>query len=204
MKLKHAALLLAVLVITIISSVPLNAQGKCAPPVALPSSSGANIFTPEQERYLGDAIAEQLQKENRVIEDPELVAYLTQIGERLIANLPVQAKLQFQLVDGPDANAWVIAGGRIYVSRKLVALAQSEDELAGVISHELGHLVAHETAINMTRLFKEVLNVTQVTDRRDVFEKYNQLIDNIRRKPEATRPRDREKGQMVADQAGFY
>lgn len=185
---------------------PLQAQeGDCLPPVALPKSTEPNIFSPEQETYLGEAVAEQIQKDYRVIEDTELTSHLTRIGEQLNKNLPLtNLRFQFFLVDLPDANAFVLPGGRIYVSRKLVALAQSEDELAGVIAHELGHLVAHESAIEITRRFKEVLGVTEVSDRRDIFEKYNQLIDNFRRKPEAFKPRDREKGQMVADQAGFY
>src|SRR5258707_9128810 len=120
-------------------------QQKCAPPVALPASSEPNMFADEKEVYLGDAIAEHIQKNYRVIEDPAVTRYLAQIGERLTRNLPL-TKLQFQffLVDLPDANAFVLPGGRIYVSRKLVASAQNEDELAGVIGHELGHLVAHE------------------------------------------------------------
>ncbi len=187
-------------------SPPLRAQQPdCLPPVTLPASAEANIFSPEQEGFLGEAVAEQIQKNYRVIEDPELINVLNGIGERLSKHLLLSGlRLRFFLVDLPDANAFVIPGGRVYVSRKLVALAENADELAGVIAHELGHLVVHEGAISVTRLFKEVLGVTQVTDRRDIFEKYNQLIDNVRRKPEAFRPRDREKGQMTADQAGIY
>jgi WD40 repeat protein len=185
---------------------PLQAQqGDCLPPVALPKSTEPNIFSQEQEIYLGEAVAEHIQKDYRVVEDVALTSYLTRIGGRLSQHLPLtNLRFQFFLVDLPDANAFVLPGGRIYVSRKLVALAQSEDELAGVIAHELGHLVVHESAIDITRRFKEVLGITEVRDRRDIFERYNQLIDNLRRKPEAFRPRDREKGQMAADQAGFY
>jgi len=103
----------------------------------------------------------------------------------------------------PDANAF-LPGGRIFESRKLIAAARTEDELAGVIAHELGHLVAHESAIDTTRQFKEMLGVTSVSDRKDVFDKYNQLIENLNRKPGAFKPRDREKGQLFADQAGLF
>src|SRR5882724_4960570 len=178
-------------------------QQPCAPPVALPTSTEPNMFTGEKEVYLGDAVAEHIQKYYRVIEDQAVTQYLSQIGERLTKNLPLtKLRFQFFLVDLPDANAFVLPGGRIYVSRKLVASAQNEDELAGVIAHELGHLVAHEGAIDMTRRMREVLGVTSVTDRADVYDKYNQLIEGNKRKPAA--PRDREKGQMVADQAGLY
>jgi len=185
-------------------ALPAKSQ-ECLPPAPLPSSNEANFFTEEKEVYLGDAVAERIQKDYRVIEDPAVTDQLAQIGARLSKNLPLtKLKFQFFLVELPDANAFVLPGGRIYVSRKLVALAQSEDELAGVIAHEMGHLVTHEAAINLTRFMKSVLNINSVGDRQDVFEKYNQLIENARRKPEAFKVRDRESGQLTADQSGLY
>lgn len=185
--------------------VSINAQQKnCLPAPVGPTSAEPNVFSEEQEIFLGEAIAERIQKDYALIEDKALIAYLNAMGERLARHLPLkQIKLQFFLVDLADANAFVLPGGRIYVSRKLVALAQNEDELASVISHELGHLANRDTAIDMTRLFKQVLGVTAVTDRRDIFERYNQLIDNVMRKPGAFKQRDREKGQLTADQIGF-
>lgn len=180
-----------------------SAQQPCTPPVLLMSPTEPNIFNEEQEVYLGEAIAEQIQKDHRVIEDPEIAGYLSRMGKRLISHLPLnKLRFQFFVVDLPDANAFVLPGGRIYVSRKLIAAVQTEDELASVIAHELGHLVARHSAIDTTRRLKEVLGVTSVGDRRDIFEKYNLLIENFRRKPEAFKVRDRE-GQISADQAGM-
>ena len=201
---KFTRLVLPLLLLLVVQ--PSFAQEQpCTPPRPLPTATEPNIFTEEQEVYLGDAVAEHIQHNYRVIEDPEVTAYLTAIGERLTKHLPLnKLRFQFFLVELPDANAFVIPGGRIYVSRKLVAAAQTEDELAGVIAHELGHLVAHQGAIETTRTLKELLGVTSVSDRRDVFDKYNQMIDNINRKPGALKVADREKGQLFADQAGFY
>ena len=198
---------LALLLIPLFAFAPaLNAQtGKCLPPVTLPAPTQPNIFSDEAEVYLGEAVAERIQKDYKIIEDTAVTDYLTSIGNKISRHLPLtKLKFQFFLVDLPDANAFVLPGGRIYVSRKLVALAESEDELAGVIAHEMGHLVAHEQAIDVTRQLREMFGITQVGDRRDIFEKYNQLIDNRARKPEVFRRKDRETGQMVADQVGFY
>jgi predicted Zn-dependent protease len=198
--------LVAALVLCSILGSQLAAQPqKCQPPVALPTSTEPNIFSGEQEVYLGDAIAEYIQRDYHVIENNDVTAYLTAIGERLTKYLPLnQLKFQFFLVDLPDANAFVLPGGRVFVSRKLVSAAQNEDELAAVISHELGHLVAHQSAIDSTKLLREVLGVTQVGDRRDVFEKYHRLIENQGTKPGAFKVADREKGQLAADQAGLF
>ncbi|HEY4425733.1 MAG TPA: M48 family metalloprotease [Pyrinomonadaceae bacterium] len=204
MKLKYfpqiAALLL---VLTILHSVSAQQQ-PCTQPLTLPSATEPNIFSDEQEIYLGDALAEYIQHNYRVIEEPELTDYLTKIGERLTKHLPInRLRFQFFLVDLPDANAFVLPGGRIFVSRKLIAAALAEDELAGVIAHELGHLVVHQSAIDTTRQFK-ALGITSVSDRSDIFEKYNRLIDNINQKPGAFKVQDREKGQLFADQAGMF
>lgn len=194
----------ALVVLSLLCAPLLNAQ-TCLPPVSLPAITQPNIFTDEGEVHLGDAVAERIQKNYKVIEDTAVTDYLVNIGNKLAKHLPLtKLRFQFFLVDLPDANAFVLPGGRIYISRKLVALAESEDEVAGVIAHEMGHLVAHEQAINVTRQFREVLGVTAVADRRDIFEKYNQLIENVARKPDAFKRRDREAGQVVADQVGFY
>jgi WD40 repeat protein len=198
----HIAALL--LLLTIFNTVSAQQQ-PCTQPLTLPAATEPNIFSDEQEIYLGDAVAERIQNQYHVIEDPEVTEYLTRIGARLTKHLPInRLRFQFFLVDLPDANAFVLPGGRIFVSRKLIAAAQAEDELAGVIAHELGHLVVHQGAIDTTRQFKDVLGVTSVTDRADIFEKYNRLIDNIRQKPGAFKIQDREKGQLFADQAGMF
>lgn len=179
---------------------------KCVPPaVAAARSSEPNIFTEEQETFLGEAMAERIQKDYRLVEDEEVTGFLARIGQRLLEHLPLkQTRLHFFVADLPDVNAFVLPGGRIYVGRKLISFARSEDELAAVISHELGHLASHETAVDTTRLFKEVLGVTQVGDRRDVVEKYNRLMESFGLKPGVFKRGDRERGQVTADLIGFY
>jgi predicted Zn-dependent protease len=63
-------------------------------------------------------------------------------GEKLIKHLPNQGiKFQFFIIDIPEANAFNIPGGYVFISRKLIGFAANEDEVAGVIAHELGHAV---------------------------------------------------------------
>src|SRR5215475_2220149 len=107
-------------------NVAINAQQSCRPPIPQ-ASHEPNIFTEEQEVDLGDAIAEQIQRNFRVIDDDDVTDYLRRIGERIVKHLPpTKLRFQFFLVDLSEANAFVLPGGRIYVSRKLVAFTQSE------------------------------------------------------------------------------
>lgn len=178
---------------------------RCHPPALAASSKEPNIFTAEQESDLGDAIAEHVQRNYTLIEDEQVTGRLRAIGAALVKQIPpTDLRFQFFLIDLPDVNAFAMPGGRIYVSRKLVAFAESEDELAGVLAHEIGHLAARQTAVDMTRIFKKVLGVTKVTDRRDIFEKYNQLVENTARKPGAFGGGEEEKEQLEADQIGLY
>jgi WD40 repeat protein len=161
------------------------------------------MFSDQQEVDLGDAIAEGLAPELRVLEDTALIKHLTDLSEQLTRYLPPnQFRFRYFLIDIPEANAFGIPGGRVYVSRKLVTLAHNDDELAGVLAHELGHIVTHQTAIAITRDFRRVLGVTTVGDRADIFSKYHQLLENYRRKP--GRPRRGEAEQAAADQVGLY
>jgi WD40 repeat protein len=195
------------LAFVLLTSTTLSAQQPCQPPALSSAATGENIFSAEQEMDLGDAVAAHLQRSYRVIEDPAVTTYLRLLGERLIQFLPPTGlRYQFFLVDISDVNAFTLPGGRIYMSRKMVAFAQNEDELAGVVAHELGHIAAHHSAIDMTLMLKEVLGVTQVGDRRDIFEKYNQLIENAARKPRAFEKvgKHEEGNQDVADLIGLY
>ncbi len=185
---------------------PVAAQEPCRPPMP-PPSAAPNIFSEAQENDLGDAIAEQLDRDLRVIDEPEITGELRRIGQRLVRHLPAtKLNIQFFLIDLPDANAFVLPGGRIYVSRKLVSFSQSEDELAAVLGHELGHLVLRQQTISFTRLLREVLKVTAVADRKDVFEKYHALMDNAARNPGAFRRSDshEDREQVDADRIGLF
>ena len=138
---------------------------------------GTNMFSARQEMDLGDAFAEQFRHQYRVIEDPAVTAYLQRVGDRLVQHLSAGSiKYQFVLYDQPVANAFGQVGGRIYVSRKLVGFMHNEDELAGLLGHELGYMVAHQTAMEWTELFRKVIGVTSVSDRKDIFDKYQLFV----------------------------
>jgi hypothetical protein len=184
-----------------------HARQSCQPPPAVPATPGVNLFNDAQENDLGDIVAERFQRSYRVIDDEDYTTYLRRIGARLLKHVPPTGiHFQFFLFDLPTANAFTLPGGRIYVSRKLVAFTRSEDELASVLAHEIGHMVVREPAMSASYAMRQVLGVTQVTNRQDIFDKFNQLLDNAARKPKAFSVLERveEKGQHTADQLGLY
>ncbi|HXT23992.1 MAG TPA: M48 family metalloprotease [Candidatus Eisenbacteria bacterium] len=182
-----------------------DAQQAC-PPVRIPSPDPrSNMFSDRQEMDVGDAIAEHVQREFLVIDDPDYTAYVHRIGQKLLDHAPpTELSIQFFLSDLPVANALSLPGGRVYVSRKLVAMARNEDELAGVLGHELGHVLTHQPVIKVSQLFRQVLGVTQPGSREEIFKHYADLQDSLVRKRKAfDRGGEEKQEQLIADQIGM-
>ena len=177
----------------------------CSPPVIVADPRSTNLFTPQQEMVLGDLTVQQLSGEFRQIRDPRLLAYIEGIGARLVRHLPETGlKFKFYIIDYPEANAFNIPGGHVFVTRKLIAFANSEDELAGVIAHELGHAAVRHGALDTSEAMRKILKVSSLGDDKDVAQKFNLLIENARTKRVST-SRGHENGQqMEADKIGFF
>ncbi|NNF67106.1 MAG: M48 family metalloprotease [Gammaproteobacteria bacterium] len=110
------------------------------------------LMSAEQERTLGAQAAQQVEQQMGLVRDPELVAYVRAIGNRLAAVSPRQdVEYQFNIANMPEPNAFALPGGYIYVSRGLLAIANTEAELANVIGHEIGHVAARHSAQRQTR-----------------------------------------------------
>lgn len=175
----------------------------CPPPPAMAASTEFNLFTPAQESDLGDAIAEHLQRTIPIVHAGAETAYLEGLGARLLAHMPATAiRFRYALVDIPTPNAFVLPGGRVYISRKLVAFVRTEDELAGILGHEFGHVLARQGSRRMTRVLRSGLGVQSVGDRADVFARYNQILDGAARTPAA--PSKYVDEEVAADQLSLY
>lgn len=95
-------------------------------------------------------------------DDPELQAYVNGVGQRLVqhSDWPDET-FTFTIIDSPDINAFAMPGGFIYINRGLLAYLDSEAELAGVLSHEIGHITARHAARQQTaNVANQVVAVT--------------------------------------------
>ncbi len=159
-------------------AVPPNASTGCAAPPAVLKLTQPNIFSEQQEQWLGDAMADMIERDYKPVQDPVQNAYLARITRRLLAVLP-PTTIQFRvmLVDSSEVNGFSLAGGRVYVTRKLIANAKNEDEVASVIGHEMGHILSHQFAIETTADMQRLLGVTSVGDKADIYAKFQRLVD---------------------------
>ena len=171
--------------------------GMSRPPIPL---DGKSIFSAEQERHFGDAVDEQVRSRHPALEDPRLTDHLARIGARLRPHLPAgDVTFRFHLLDGPGPDAFTSAGGHVYVTRKMIASVRSEDELAGILAHEMAHGLAHDIAVTTTRMLGR-LGVTRLGDRRDVYDKFHLLLDRARAHPDTRREH---RDQTAADRAAI-
>ncbi|MBW2272629.1 MAG: M48 family metalloprotease [Deltaproteobacteria bacterium] len=105
------------------------------------------LSTEYDDVRLGDEASKQIEAEMGIFDDPELTTYVEDIGKRLLRYAPERPfDYTFQIVDQATPNAFALPGGHIYVSRGLVGLANSEDELACVIGHEITHAAERHSA----------------------------------------------------------
>ena len=107
-------------------------------------AKAAEEITPEQEYYIGRAVAANILSTYKIWEgNPGLTTYANQICNAIAINSPrpdIYNGYHVMLIDSSEINAFATSGGHIYITRGLAAAAKSEDALAGVIAHEIAHI----------------------------------------------------------------
>ncbi len=109
----------------------------------LPSlgESGNSLFSPEQKHRLGRAWLRMFRSQVPTIDDPQLHDYLESLIYRLVTHSELQdRRIELVVVDNEVLNAFAVPGGIIGIHSGLLLYAQSEDELATVLAHEIAHL----------------------------------------------------------------
>src|SRR6185436_20624485 len=102
---------------------------------------------PQRDLEQGAEVAKQVEQQIGLYSLPKADAYLGELGARLVASAnDPRWKFAFHIVDQPEPNAFAIPGGGIYLSRGLLALVNREDELAGVLGHEIAHVTERHSA----------------------------------------------------------
>ncbi|HEX7810498.1 MAG TPA: M48 family metalloprotease [Burkholderiales bacterium] len=105
------------------------------------------VITPAQERRLGESIMRQIRADPAYLDDPEVSDYLNAVGYRLVGSSPDPAgPFEFFCVRDNSVNAFALPGGFVGVHSGLLLVAQSESELASVLSHEIAHVTQHHIA----------------------------------------------------------
>ena len=105
------------------------------------------VLSPLQEKKIADQIMRDVMSSDEVVGDPEIQDYIQNLGMRLASNGPDKTQsFNFFVVRDNSINAFAMPGGVIGVHTGLIVAAKNESELAGVLGHEIGHVVQHHLA----------------------------------------------------------
>jgi beta-barrel assembly-enhancing protease len=106
----------------------------------------------QQEVQMGQEYAQQINAQLPIVQDPELNRYINVLGDS-ISRLTSRRDLDwhFFIVDSKEVNAFAVPGGFVYVNRGLIERADKMDEVAGVLGHEIGHVVRRHTVKQMEK-----------------------------------------------------
>ena len=122
----------------------LHAQTRITPP--------KNRYTPAQDVELGQKAAREVERQMPVLHDSDIEAFVERIGRRLVQVTPSdlqhpEFRYSFDVVNLREINAFALPGGPMYVHRGMIEAASGEGEVAGVMAHELSHVILrHGTA----------------------------------------------------------
>lgn len=97
---------------------------------------------------MGDKAAKQVEMEMGIYRHDSLERVINLIGNRLVSNLeykPTEFQFKFLLIDSDVPNAFALPGGHVYVTRGILPIVENEDELAGILAHEIIHVVNHHS-----------------------------------------------------------
>jgi predicted Zn-dependent protease len=119
--------------------------------IALAVSLTACGVSTQQEVEMGQTYAQQINAQLPIVQDPEVNRYINVLGDS-IARLTSRSDItdwHFYIVDSKEVNAFAVPGGFVYVNRGLIERTQRMDQLAGVLGHEIGHVVRRHSIKQM-------------------------------------------------------
>jgi len=134
----------------------------CAPTTSSRYREGSNVgqetsMTVQDERRLTEEALPKMLQDYPPAKNQELQKYVSNLGMKIVRENKLEGNpyhYDFTVVDVVDINAFAMPAGKIFVTAPLIAMASNEAELAGVISHEIGHVVARHSAERMYAMEK--------------------------------------------------
>src|SRR5579871_1653896 len=103
---------------------------------------GVNFYSLEKEIALGKQLAQEVEREAKIIDDPIIAEYVSRIGQNLVRNSDAKVPFTIKVLDSEEVNAFALPGGFFFVNSGLILKADNEAELAGVMAHEIAHVAA--------------------------------------------------------------
>lgn len=118
---------------------------------------GMNFYSIEKEIALGKQLAQEVEQQAKIIDDPVIAEYVNRVGQNLVRNSDAKVPFTIKVLDVEEPNAMSLPGGFFFVNAGLIALADNEAEMAGAMAHEIAHVAARHGTRQATR--SELVNI---------------------------------------------
>lgn len=110
-------------------------------------SPADTVFTRSQAEAIGRSVLRQLREQGSVLEDPEVAEYISDLGQRVASQAHEgEHTFNFFVVNDDAINAFALPGGYVGINSGLITATRSESELAGVLAHEVAHVIQKHIA----------------------------------------------------------
>jgi len=121
---------------------------------------GVNFYSLEKEIALGKQLAQEVERQAKVIDDPINAEYVNRVGQNLVRNSDAKVPFTIKVLDTEEVNAFALPGGFFFVNSGLILKADTESELAGVMSHEIAHVACRHGTRQATK--GELVNIASI------------------------------------------
>ncbi len=121
---------------------------------------GLNFYSLEHEIALGKQLAQEVERQAKIVDDPVIAEYVNRVGQNLVRNSDAKVPFTIKVIDSEEVNAFALPGGFFFVNTGLILKADTEAELAGVMAHEIAHVAARHGTRQATR--GEVINFATI------------------------------------------
>ncbi len=103
---------------------------------------GMNFYSIEKEIALGKQMAQEVERQAKIVDDPVIAEYVNRIGQNLVRNSDAKVPFTIKVIDDETINAFALPGGFFFVNTGILINADNEAEMAGVMGHEIAHVAA--------------------------------------------------------------
>jgi len=111
-----------------------------------------SIISEEKEIAIGKQYSTEIERTAKLLSDPVINEYVNRVAQNVARNSDLKIPLTVKVIDDPTINAFALPGGFLYVNTGLLMAAEEEDQVAGVVAHEIAHVAARHWASQMTKM----------------------------------------------------
>ena len=114
-------------------------------------AKGPNFYSLEKEIALGKQLAQEVEHQAKIIDDPIIAEYVNRVGQNIVRNSDAKVPFTIKVLEDESVNAFALPGGFFFVNTGLILKADNEAELAGVMAHEIAHVAARHGTRQATK-----------------------------------------------------